>query len=220
MSLISNILIQPNVITPEGCKFLTDYMRTARKERMGVFDAEKANQTRQQEHKIDKNSRDVECADLEPVLPQIKELLDNVVHKVINPYYNFKVRDSEAPQLLCYSKGGHYKPHIDAEALWVNPDGTKQWKKSIDRDMSTVLFLNGYPDFEGGDFVFPDHRIVVRPEPGLLVTFPSTHHFRHGVEPVLSGNRYTLVTWMRVQGVPTKEEQDKAIADKYNIEVH
>jgi hypothetical protein len=40
------------------------------------------------------------------------------------------------------------------------------------------------------------------------------------VEPVISGNRYTLVTWMRVKGFKTKDEMDKEIADKYNIEVY
>ena len=28
MNLLSNILIKPNVVTKEGCKFLTDYMKT------------------------------------------------------------------------------------------------------------------------------------------------------------------------------------------------
>lgn len=220
MNLLSNILIKPNVITKEGCKFLTDYMKTAQKEQMGVFDPDKTNETKKQHSKIDQNTRDVTCADLGPVLPEIEDLMKNIVHRVMNPYYNFKIRDSEAPQLLCYEGQGHYMPHIDGEALWVNPDGEKQWKKSIDRDMSAVLFLNGYPDFEGGDFVFPELRVVVRPEPGLLVTFPSTHEYKHGVEKVVKGNRYTMVTWFRVHGIPTKEEQDKVIADKYNIEVH
>ena len=40
------------------------------------------------------------------------------------------------------------------------------------------------------------------------------------VEPVTSGNRYAMVTWMRVLGMPTKEDQDKEIADKYGIEVY
>jgi predicted 2-oxoglutarate/Fe(II)-dependent dioxygenase YbiX len=121
------------------------------------------------------------------------------------------------PQLLYYEKGGHYKPHYDAEALWTNPDGTQIWKKSVDRDLSTVLFLND--DFEGGYFSFPDLRIKIKPEPGLLVCFPSSRYFKHCVEPVISGQRYTLVTWMRVQGFKTKEEQDREIEQKYGIKV-
>ena len=134
------------------------------------------------------------------------------------PFYDFKIRDSEIPQFLYYTEGGHYKPHYDGEAMWTNPDGTKQWKKSIDRDISTVLFLND--DFEGGEFVFPAYRIRIKPEPGLLIAFPSTHHYLHGVEPVKSGERVVSVCWMRVEGVPTKEEQDAEIAEKYNIKVY
>ena len=81
-----------------------------------------------------------------------------------------------------------------------------------------VLFLND--DFEVGYFSFPVLRIKIKPEPGLLVCFPSSRWFTHMVEPVTSGNRYSLVTWMRVKGFKTKEEVDKEIADKYGIEVY
>ena len=216
--ILANVLIQPKVVTGDGLKLLTDHMRTAPKEPMGVFDAEKSDESRERHSKIDKNVRNVECADFGSILPEIEELMKNIVDHVINPFYGFKIRDCEPPQLLCYSPGGHYKPHNDAEGLWVNPDGTKIWKKTIDRDLSMVLFLND--DFEGGYFSFPDLRIKIKPEPGLLVCFPSSRWYTHTVEPVTSGNRYAMVTWMRVQGFKTKEEVDKEIADKYGIEVY
>jgi predicted 2-oxoglutarate/Fe(II)-dependent dioxygenase YbiX len=216
--ILGNILIQPNVVTKDGCKYLTDYTRKAQKDIMAVYDADKSNKTKTDQHKIDTKVRDVKCADIIPILPEVKELYDNIVINVINPFYNLTIRDSEVPQFLYYEKGGHYKPHYDAEALWTNPDGTQQWKKSVDRDISTILFLND--DFEGGEFIFPKYRIRIRPEPGLLVAFPSTHHYLHGVEPVTSGDRIVSVCWMRVNGVPTKEDQDKEIADKYGIEVY
>jgi len=215
--LLSNILIQPKVVTPENCRYLINFAKTSEQEQMGVFDPDKSNLTKKSEHKVDRSSRDVKCADITPILPQVYDLMTNIIDHVINPFYGFKIRDSEMPQLLCYEKGGHYKPHYDAESLWTNPDGTTMWKKSVDRDLSTVLFLND--DFEGGYFSFPDLRIKIKPEPGLLVCFPSSRYFKHGVEPVISGHRYTLVTWMRVQGFKTKDEQDKEIEEKYGIEV-
>lgn len=216
---LSNILIKPKVVSKEGLKFLTDYIEKAPAEQMGVFDAEKANKT-QEDHpgRIDLSARNVKSADIQPILPQIKELYDNIVHKVINPFYDFKIRDSELPQLLKYEPGGHYKAHFDAVAQWKNPDGTIIWKKSIDRDLSTVLFLND--DFEGGDFVFPELRVRIRPEPGLLIAFPSSQHYLHKVEPVISGTRYAIVNWMTVQGIKTKAEQDKELEDKYGIKVY
>lgn len=215
--ILSNVLIQPKVVTKDGLKFLTDYMKKAHKEQMGVFDADKTNEKMERQSKIDLDARNVKCADLIPVFPQVKELLDNIVHNIINPFYKFQILDSEEPQLLCYEPGGHYKSHNDGEGLWTNPDKTQVWKKTIDRDLSIVLFLND--DFEGGAFTFPDLRVTIRPEPGLLVCFPSSRWYTHKVEPVISGNRYALVTWMRVKGFKTKEEQDKEIENKYNIVV-
>lgn len=215
--LLSNVLIQPKVVTRENCEYLVNYAKQAHQDQMGVFDTEKTNETQETQSKIDTKSRDVKCADIEPILTQVQDLLQNAITHMINPFYGFEIRDSEMPQLLCYEPGGHYKPHIDAEGQWKNPDGSIIWKKTIDRDLSTVLFLND--DFEGGYFSFPDLRIKIKPEPGLLVTFPSSRYFKHCVEPVISGNRYTLVTWMRVKGFKTKEEQDREIEEKYGIVV-
>lgn len=216
--ILANVLIQPKVLTPKAIDFIIEHAKTSPKEQMGVFDGEKANQC-EEEHpsKVDLDARNVKAADIEPIFPQIKELYDNIVHHVINPFYKFKINDSELPQLLIYEPGGHYKAHYDGVAKWKCPDGNVIWKKSVDRDLSTVLFLND--DFEGGDFVFPDLRVRIRPEPGLLVAFPSSQFFAHKVEPVTSGTRYSMVNWMTVQGFPSKAEVDKQLEDKYGIKV-
>lgn len=215
---LANILIQPNIVSKQGLKFLTEHALSAPAEQMGVFDAEKANQTGEDHPgKIDLSTRNVKCADILSIVSEIKELYNNIVHQVINPFYSFKIRDSEMPQLLVYEPGGHYKAHFDAVAKWKCPDGEIIWKKSIDRDISTVLFLND--EFEGGDFVFPELRVRVRPEPGLLIAFPSSQHYLHKVEPVISGTRIAMVNWMTVQGFQTKAEQDKELSDKYGIKV-
>ncbi len=215
---LANVLIQPNVVSERGLKFLTDHALSAPAEYMGVFDPDRANRTGEDHPgKIDLSTRNVKCADILPIVSEIKDLYDNIVHQVINPFYGFKIKDSEMPQLLVYEPGGHYKAHFDAVAKWKCPDGNIIWKKSIDRDISTVLFLND--EFEGGDFVFPELRIRVRPEPGLLIAFPSSQHYLHKVEPVISGTRIAMVNWMTVQGFKTKVEQDKELSDKYGIKV-
>jgi hypothetical protein len=42
------------------------------------------------------------------------------------------------------------------------------------------------------EILFPDLKIRVRPEPGMLVCFPSNHHYKHGVEPVTKGKDIVL----------------------------
>ena len=73
--------------------------------------------------------------------------------------------------------------------------------------------------YEGGDFIFPDLGIRVRPEPGMLVAFPSTHLYKHGVEPVRRGMRYSMVCWATAKGFPTLEEINADLSKTYNIEV-
>ena len=217
--ILRNVLIQPKVVSKEGIDFLVNHAKNAPKDKMGVFDGEKANQNKEgHPSKVDLNVRNVDCSDTSKIIEEIKELYNNIVHHVINPFYEFKIRDSESPQLLIYEPGGHYKGHYDAVSRWKNPDGSIIWKKSVDRDLSTILFLND--DFEGGEFVFPDLRVRIKPEPGLLVAFPSSQFYLHKVEPVISGTRYAMVNWMTVQGMPTKAEIDKEIEDKYNINVY
>lgn len=83
----------------------------------------------------------------------------------------------------------------------------------IGGDLTAVLFLNAPDDYEGGELYFEDppaedpqtegaQRVStlreslakgLRPAAGTLVTFPATKRFPHGVRPVLSGNRFTLL---------------------------
>jgi hypothetical protein len=50
---------------------------------------------------------------------------------------------------------------------------------------SMVLYLND--DYEGGDLIFKNHDIVIKPEAGSLVIFPSSEPFLHASAPLISG---------------------------------
>jgi predicted 2-oxoglutarate/Fe(II)-dependent dioxygenase YbiX len=64
--------------------------------------------------------------------------------------------------------------------------------------------------------VFPALDLVIKPEAGTLVCFPSDHHYIHGVNSVTEGHRYTIVTWMRVKGMPTVDEINQMNMDEYH----
>ena len=215
-NLLTNILIAPNVISKEGVAFIMEHAKRQQKEDLSVFDPEQSNKSGNTKFSVDKKVRDTQMLDLEDIASEIIDLYRNVVTNVINPFYEFEVKDSELPQLLHYGIDGHYMPHCDGESLWKPPGNEPLiWRKSTDRDLSTVLFLND--DFEGGDFVFPELKVRVRPEPGMLVCFPSTHEYLHGVEPVTKGTRYSIVNWMTVKGFPSMEDETNMINHKYNI---
>jgi len=214
-NLLSNILIAPKVITEEGIDFILNHVRNQAKEDLSVFDPKLSNEKGSTEFSVDKEVRDTQIADISGIMKEIVGLYKNIVTNIINPFYNFEIRDSECPQLLSYNVGGHYKPHYDGVSTWKAPTGEIIWRKSTDRDLSTVLFLND--DFEGGEFIFPDFRIKVKPEPGLLVCFPSNQLYLHGVEKVTNGTRYSMVNWMTVKGFPTMEDESKTLKEKYGV---
>lgn len=214
---LTYILIKSNVINSQGIQELIEHIRQSPSEDLSVFDPEKTNNTGITSWKVDKKTRDTQIVPAGPLYPKLEELLRNAVKHIINPFYGVEVSSSEVPQILSYGIGGHYLPHYDGEGLWVAPTGEKIWKKTTDRDLSMVFYLND--DFEGGDFVFPDLKIRVRPEPGMMICFPSTRFYSHGVEPVTKGRRYSIVTWATVKGVESMEEQNKKLSQKYGVSV-
>jgi len=214
---LSYVLIKPNVINQQGLEEIVSHIKSSTAEDLSVFDAETTNATGRTSWRVDKQTRDTQIVPMGYLFPKIEDLLRNAVHQIINPFYQQEVNSSEIPQILSYGIGGHYKPHIDGESIWVTPRGEKIWKKSTDRDLSIVLFLNN--DFEGGDFVFPELKVRVRPEPGMMVCFPSNHHYMHGVEPVTKGRRYSIVTWATVKGFQSMAEVNQQLSREYGVNV-
>jgi len=214
---LSYVLIRPNVINSQGLQELVSHIKSSPAEDLSVFDPDKTNATGKTSWIVDKQTRDTQIVPMGPLFPKIEDLFRNAVREIINPFYQCEVDSSEIPQVLSYGIGGHYKPHIDGESIWMTPRGEKIWKKSTDRDLSIVFYLND--DFEGGDFIFPELKIRVRPEPGMMVCFPSNHHYSHGVEPVTKGKRYSIVSWATVKGFPSMDEVNQQLSQEYGVPV-
>ena len=60
-------------------------------------------------------------------------------------------------------------------------------------DKSGLLYLND--DYEGGELVFPEQSLSIKAEAGSLIFFEGDYKKPHGVNEVISGNRYNLVTF-------------------------
>lgn len=83
--------------------------------------------------------------------------------------------------LLKYSSGQQYKAHFDGHT-------------ATGRYLSAILYLND--DYEGGELEFPDYKVMIKPEPGMLILFPSSFAYRHIAHPIKSGTKYAMVTWL------------------------
>ena len=109
---------------------------------------------------------------------------------VVTPYFKARIETLEEPFALKYAPGGKFGLHADSEH-WSA--GKKRWVRSHDRDYSVLLYLND--GYEGGAISFPNFKLRIQPKRGMLLTFPSDHRFIHEAEPLISGERYVLVSW-------------------------
>lgn len=219
VTLADNILVVPHAIDEQTLAALTAYMYEAKRSPSAVSNVEDSSADSSGspdgvDWVLNTKVRDTHHLQIPT---RISALLDSVlkdmVSRHVEPFYQEDVRDWETPQILHYGVSGHYIPHVDAETLYKDETGVSLWEKTLDRDLSLVCFLND--DFQGGELTFPDFDLTLRPQAGTLVCFPSDHNYIHGVQPVSSGDRYTLVTWMRVAGMPAPEDINQQVLEEY-----
>ena len=92
----------------------------------------------------------------------------------------------EGYSLLRYQGGQQYKAHYDG--------GTE-----IGRCISCLVYLND--NYVGGEIEFPNFNVKIKPEPGMLIIFPSNFAYRHIAHPVTEGVKYNLVTWIKDRNI-------------------
>lgn len=84
--------------------------------------------------------------------------------------------------ILKYGKGQQFTNHIDDHP-------------SYHRRISTVYYLN--ENYTGGEINFPRFDIILKPKANQMIVFPSTYVYNHSVSPVIEGERYAVVSWLR-----------------------
>jgi hypothetical protein len=104
----------------------------------------------------------------------------NAVHQdlngFVNPIYVFKAFGS------IWNPGSKGDLHIDAQ----DPEPWIEW--------STIIYLNGPEEYEGGEIYFPNQDFVYKPRKYSAVFFPSagSEHI-HGITEVTAGRRHTAL---------------------------
>jgi predicted 2-oxoglutarate/Fe(II)-dependent dioxygenase YbiX len=95
--------------------------------------------------------------------------------------YGVDVRTHEQYSILKYGVGQNFVNHVDD--YFEGP-----------RRMSHVHYLN--EDYTGGEIVFPRFGITYKPKANESIFFPSGYVYNHSVNPVISGQRYAVVSWL------------------------
>ena len=76
-----------------------------------------------------------------------------------------------------YRVGADMGPHVDYRG-----------ESDLKPLMSAVMYLND--NYEGGELLFPEQGVEIKPKAGSIVIFPSVEPFYHEPMPVLSGTKY------------------------------
>ena len=121
------------------------------------------------------------------ILQNIHNQFQMMLMASIIPYSErYHIQETLYPEpfsLLKYQTGEEYKAHYDGG------------HSSVPRIVSAIGYLND--DFEGGELEFPNFKIKIKPQAGMLILFPSNFSYAHIAHPVTKGTKYAMVTWMR-----------------------
>lgn len=131
-------------------------------------------------------------------ITQLSHVTDNIVLQDIhNQYYRllisailsyanqYNITENffhENYNMLKYRPGEEYKFHYDSGTV-------------MGRAISAILYLNS--DYTGGEIEFPNFGVTIKPEPGMLILFPSNFAYAHIAKPVITGTKYAIVTWIK-----------------------
>lgn len=108
---------------------------------------------------------------------------------LLEDHFAVSLADCERPQFLRYEKGDFFVRHQDGNTHQLDFDHLRI------RRISIVVFLN--ESFTGGALKFYDGPTTfdLHGQTGLLVAFRPD--LFHEVSPVISGERFTMITWFR-----------------------
>ncbi|MBV7259644.1 2OG-Fe(II) oxygenase [Erythrobacter crassostreae] len=122
------------------------------------------------------------------VSPKILKMMENIRKRTVaHIKAEYEITDpvyADTLQLVRWRPGDNQAPHADCEEPDGQPNATP-W-----RAFASIIYLND--GYEGGGIHFPDRKLKPEIKPRTLAYFPSTNKYRHGVEAITSGLRYTM----------------------------
>jgi hypothetical protein len=83
-------------------------------------------------------------------------------------------------------KGGKNSLHVD------------NYNEKYSKDYSVILYLTN--SYSGGNLVFPEQDLTIKPEPGTLIAFIGTEDLKHEVQEVIDGDRVNIICFLNEKG--------------------
>ncbi len=174
------------LLSPALCQQLIDITELRQPPKAGIELGRRDNDVR--------NSRQLRLEG-DDLLNSTNQLLLNQVSLIqtwLQQHYGIRFTQAEACSILRYDPGEYYKRHIDNLLM---PSRMQEAAQGVPtRDVSIVGYLN--EGFEGGETYFDRQEIKIVPQTGGVIVFPSFFPFPHQSLPVISGRKYSWVTWL------------------------
>jgi hypothetical protein len=115
------------------------------------------------------------------------------------------------PVNICHAQkwnvGGNASPHADNSEMDGTPNPFETNK------FVSLLYLN--EDYEGGELYFPELDISFKPQAFSWIAFNGGIENLHGVKEILSGTRYTFVSFWDFE----EAEYDQATRDRWESDI-
>lgn len=133
-------------------------------------------------------------------LPQDHELSVSIKQRIADTL-GLPTENMEQVSVVRYHVHGEYQPHVD----WFDPADESFMACTLfggQRSHSVLMYLD--VDYTGGETGFPNLGLVIAPELGKMVVWPSrgddgelSQDCLHAGLPVLSGLKHIAIVWVR-----------------------
>lgn len=172
-NLTDFIWYEPNRVSGEFCDKVVDRVKDATTYNPGVImSGEVANSIRDVDLTLIRQWPDLDV--------EFFNIYGDAIRDYCAKHTDLQIQRDEGYTLLRYNRTQSYAQHVDS--------GTK-----IPRSITAIVGLND--DYTGGNFYMWEGAWEQRIEKGALLMFPSAFLYPHGIRPIESGTRYSVITW-------------------------
>jgi len=116
----------------------------------------------------------------DPIDQVLFKYISEACRKYGNRFPRFQITNDSGYEILRYTPGGRYDFHTDQHS-------------TFNREATVIVNLND--DYTGGRLCHIQNEYNIKMGKGDIIIFPSNFMFPHRITPILSGTRYSVVTW-------------------------
>jgi predicted 2-oxoglutarate/Fe(II)-dependent dioxygenase YbiX len=155
--------------------------------------------------------------------PAVAEILDKYEKKISEKVYELFTEKYQIPVIrkpvnpthfVKWVPGMNSKLHCDCE----KPDGTPALAADFyTYNVSVLMYPND--EYVGGEITFPDYDLTLKPKPGDMILFPGNNSYKHTVQTVESGRRYTMPSWYSFDVNEPVSKQNKEYSYKDSVQL-